>query len=96
MREIKCTLGIADIKPPVSASTRRAGIISKTSTVNKNMEALIKYDARHPCDCAVLGDSSTYKDYVLKEEDYELLNQLVSDRYRFIVVIILLNNACAG
>ena len=96
MREIKRTLGIADTKPPIGASTRWAGIIPMITWVNENMEALIEYDAKHPRDCAVLEDGSTYKDYVLREEDYELLNQLLSDCYRFIVVIIWLNNACAG
>ena len=75
------TLEIREKKPPMGAATRWAGILPMVSWVNENMEALLAYDSRHPRDCALLDYGTNHKDYVLGDEDWEVLAQLVGLPY---------------
>ena len=65
-------------KPPMGASTRWAGIIPMISWMNSNRAVLEEYNIRHPKDCAVLEDGTTYTDHAMGDEDWEIISQLVS------------------
>ena len=77
MNEIREELGVQQRKPPVGARTRWAGIIPMISWVNENHQALMEYNTRHPKDCATPEDRSAYDDYMLIDEDWDVISQLV-------------------
>ena len=71
-------MNMEDLKPPIGAKTRWAGIIPMLKWMNENSRAIMEYDGRHPKDCVVLEDGTEYGDHVMSFEEWDVLRQLVS------------------
>lgn len=82
MHTIQEEMGVKGKKPPIGAATRWAGLIPMLMWVNENCTFIKKYDIQHPRDCVSLEDGSHYQDYFLQDDDWEIINQLVSKAFQ--------------
>jgi hypothetical protein len=89
---------LPELAPPAGAKTRWCGVVPMLIWVANNRPALKRYDRSQPTGCAALDDGTVYKDYLMCDDEHEVVRQLVRqifcDIYNIMQIFMQISEAC--